>query len=85
MAAAAPGSTTVIGTEVNLTYRLAVTHADRLVLPLARSLCPNMYNTSLRDILLCLDHLGEVDEIVIPPETVCDARLALERMLSVNN
>ena len=85
VAEAGAGSTTVIGTEVNLTHRLAVMHPDRRVLPLARSLCPNMYKTSLRDMLACLDHLGEVDEVIVPPDTTEDARKALQRMLAVNN
>jgi quinolinate synthase len=81
--AAAPGSTIVIGTEINLIQRLALDHPELTIVPLARSLCPNMYKTSIRDILVCLDNLGEVDEIIVPDEVAADAKLALDRMLMV--
>jgi len=77
------GSTVVIGTEISFVSRLAAENPDKKVVPLARSLCPNMFRTSAADLLWVLDKIGEVNEITVPPETVRDARLALDRMLKL--
>ncbi len=75
------GSTVVIGTEINFVSRIARDNPDKKVVPLARSLCPNMFRTSPADLLWVLDRIGEVNEIVVPEETARDARVALDRML----
>jgi len=77
------GSTVVVGTEINLVSRLARMFPDKNVVPLARSLCPNMFKTSLRDLCYLLENWPE-DHIVSVPEYIAkDAKLALERMLAL--
>ena len=83
VAQAPPGSTTVIGTEINLTARMAMEHPDKIVVELARSLCPNMFRISLKHLRHTLENLGEVGEILVPEPDRSDARLALERMLAL--
>jgi quinolinate synthase len=77
------GSTLYIGTEINLVTRLAAEHPDRNILPLAPSLCPNMYRITmsrLRDTLPALPG-GEIVEV--DPQVRENAQLALERMLAL--
>lgn len=84
---AAPGSTIVIGTEINLTARLAAEHTDKTVVELSRSLCPNMFRINARKLHETVTHLGEpgeIGEIVIPDALIRDARLALDRMLQIH-
>jgi quinolinate synthase len=83
---AEPGSTIVIGTEINLTSRLATEHPDKTVVELSRSLCPNMFRINVRKLHETVTNLGQpgqVGEIVIPDEHIRDARLALDRMLAI--
>jgi quinolinate synthase len=80
---APPGTTIFIGTEIHHVNRLARNNPDKKVLPLARSLCPNMYKVSLNDLLWTLDNLGEVNVVEVPTEVKKDARKALERMLEI--
>ena len=82
--AAPPGSVTVLGTEVNHPNNLNIKYPDKTVLELSRSLCPNMYKINLRNVLFTLDHLGEIDEIVVPPDVVRDGRRAIERMFELS-
>ncbi|HUT55635.1 MAG TPA: quinolinate synthase NadA [bacterium] len=83
----AAGSVIAVGTEINLVERLARKHAGtRTVLPLARSLCPNMYKINLNNLCWTLESIprgpeGWVNRITIPPEVKRDAALALRRML----
>jgi len=77
------GSTVVVGTEINLVSRLATMFADKKVVPLARSLCPNMFKTSLRDLCYTLEHFPEDRRIAVPDYLRADAHLALERMLKL--
>ncbi len=83
VAKAPPGSTIVIGTEINLTARLALEHPDKTVVELARSLCPNMFRISLKHLRNTLENLGELGEIEVPDPDRSDARVALERMLAL--
>lgn len=78
---APPGSTTVIGTEINLVSRLAYENPDKTVVELSRSLCPNMYKINLRNLLYTLEHPGEVNVVEISDEVKYYASLALNRML----
>ncbi len=77
------GSTIVIGTEINLTARLAMEHPDKVVVDLARSLCPNMFRISLKHLRETLEELGERGEIIVPEADRRSARVALERMLTL--
>lgn len=77
------GSTVVIGTEINFVSRLARENPGKRIVPLARSLCPNMFRTSPADLLWVLERIGEVNEIVVDEATKESAKLALERMLKL--
>jgi len=80
---AAAGSTVVIGTEISFVSRIARENPGKKIVPLARSLCPNMFRTSATDLLWVLDELGRVNEIRVADETATQARLALDRMLAL--
>ncbi|HYA40694.1 MAG TPA: quinolinate synthase NadA [Syntrophobacteraceae bacterium] len=80
---AAPGSTIVIGTEINLIDRLALEYPDRKVLDLHRSLCPNMFRINLGNLLRTLENIGEMNVVEVPEEIKDGARLALGRMLAL--
>ncbi len=81
--AAPPGSTIVIGTEINLITRLARQYRDRTILPLVSSMCPNMYKNSPRDLLHVLENPGRVNVVRVADEIREPARLALQRMLDL--
>jgi quinolinate synthase len=81
--AAPPGSTLVIGTEVNLVTRLARELADRVILPLRRSLCGNMFKVSLGRVAAALEALPEAEPVRLAESVRAEARLALERMLEI--
>ncbi len=80
---AGPGSVVVVGTEINLVKRLARDFPDRTVRPLDTSLCPNMYKTTLAKLADVLESFDDMNEIVLRPEIVEHARVALERMLAL--
>lgn len=80
---AEPGSTVVVGTETNLVNRLNEEFLDRQVFPLSRSICPNMWKISLKDLAWCLEHPDEADQVVVPEPIRSEARVALDRMLSI--
>jgi len=77
------GKTIIIGTEINMAHRLGKENPDKNVLPLARSLCPNMFKTSISDLCYVLDNFPVDNEISVPQYIADDARLALERMLNI--
>ncbi len=77
------GSTIVVGTEIHLVQRLAKQYADRAVVPLGHSLCPNMYRINLRNLCWTLEELGTVNEVLVPEPTRTEARVALECMLEI--
>jgi quinolinate synthase len=80
---AEPGSTIVIGTEINLVNRLAMEHPDKRIFELARSLCPNMYKINLKNLLWTLDNIGEINIVTVPEQIKSEAKVALERMLAI--
>jgi quinolinate synthase len=80
---AEPGSTIVIGTEINLVSRLAEDRPDVNIIPLARSLCPNMYKISLRYLLWTLDGSGSRHVVDVSEKIATGARKALSRMLEI--
>ena len=80
---APPQSIVVIGTEINLVRRLALEHPDKEILDLAYSLCPNMFKINLEKLLGTLKTLGKANVIAVPDPVRIEARLALERMLSL--
>lgn len=81
---APPGATILVGTEINLIDRLNAVHADKTVLPLRRSLCPNMYKINPENLLDTLKHVGRKNIVTVAEHIKADARLALNRMLSLS-
>jgi quinolinate synthase len=81
--AAPAGSVVVIGTEFNLVKRLAEEHPDKTIVPLIESLCPNMYKINPENLLDSLVHIGRKNVVTVSGEIKEDARLALDRMLTL--
>ena len=77
------GATIYIGTEINLVARLDQEHEDKTILPLARSLCPNMFRITLRRLRDTLARLPGGDTISVDRQVRENARLALETMLRI--
>lgn len=77
------GSIIGIGTELNLVNRLGKQHSDKKILPLTRSLCPNMYKINLNNLCWTLENLGEINIVSVPNKIKNDARNALDRMLQI--
>ncbi|WP_339061302.1 quinolinate synthase NadA [Tepidibacillus marianensis] len=88
IAASSSGSKWAVGTEHNLVHRLAQTYPDKEIVPLNPfpCLCSTMNKIELKhlfDILEGLDK-GEIwNQISVDQETADNAKLALERMLSL--
>lgn len=86
--AAAPGTTFAIGTEINLVQRLASEHPDKTIFCLDSVICPcsTMYRIHPSYLAWVLESLSRgniVNRITVPHEIAADARVALERMLSL--
>ncbi len=77
------GTTIIIGTEINLINRLAQEYPDKTIFELHNSLCPNMFKINLQNLLQALENIGEYNVISVPEDIKADARLALDRMLSL--
>lgn len=77
-----PGDKVAIGTEVNMIHRLAVQNPDKLVIPLVRSLCPNMFKISTGDLRDCLENLDTWEPVKPDPREKHFAKLALDNMLA---
>lgn len=81
---AAFGSTVIVGTEFNLVERLANRYAGRLnIIPLKESVCADMARINLDNLLHVLKHWPEDNRVDVPPAVAADARLALDRMLTL--
>ncbi|MFC1533551.1 quinolinate synthase NadA [Thermodesulfobacteriota bacterium] len=80
---APPGSTILVGTEINLISRLNLEYPDKEVLPLHRSLCANMFKINLGKLLWTLENIGQVNVVKVPEDIKADARVALDRMLAL--
>jgi quinolinate synthase len=88
IAAAPPGSTFAIGTEINLVQRLAGQHPEHTIFCLDSIVCPcsTMYRIHPGYLAWVLEALerGEVlNRITVPESIAVPARIALERMLSL--
>ena len=86
--AAEPGSSWVIGTELNLVRRLANDHPDKDIHFLEDTVCfcSTMNRIDLPHLVWALEQLveGEVpNRIVVDPQTTEEARVALDRMLAL--
>jgi quinolinate synthase len=77
-----PGEKVAIGTEVNMIHRLAVEHQDKLIIPLVRSLCPNMFKISTGDLRECLENLDTWEPVIADPAEKQHAKVALDNMLA---
>jgi len=87
-AAAPAGSTFAIGTEINLVQRLAGQYPQHTIFCLDPVICPcsTMYRIHPGYLAWALESLerGEiVNRIVVPERIAANARIALERMLSL--
>ena len=85
---APPGARFAIGTELNLVNRLADTHPDKTVVYLDRTVCfcSTMNRIDLPHLVHVLENLVEgrvINRIDVHPRTKSDARVALDRMLSL--
>ena len=88
IADAPPGSVWAIGTEISMVNRLAAQHPDILVFCLDSVICPcsTMYRIHPAYVSWTLDGLNEgvvVNRIQVDENTAAEARVALDRMLSV--
>ena len=76
------GDKVAIGTEVNMIHRLAVQNPDKLIIPLVRSLCPNMFKISTGDLRDCLENLDTWEPVTPDPAEKAFAKTALDNMLA---
>ena len=80
---AGPGSTVVVGTEVDMVTRFAAKYKDRRVIPLTPSRCPNMWATTPSKVLTVIRDFPQTHRITVPESIAMDARKALDRMFQV--
>ncbi len=88
LAAAEPGSSWVVGTELNLVRRLALAHPDKKVhfLEKAVCFCSTMNRIDLPHLVWSLESLAAgrvVNRIVVDPDVGHWARVALDQMLAL--
>jgi quinolinate synthase len=86
--AAPAGSAWAVGTEINLVSRLAKEHPDKTVFCLDPQICPcsTMYRIHPSFLCWALESLVEgvvVNEVVVPDEMRENARIAIDRMLTL--
>ncbi|HUF52682.1 MAG TPA: quinolinate synthase NadA [Dehalococcoidia bacterium] len=82
------GSIWAVGTEINLVSRLARENPDKTIFCLDPVVCPcaTMYRIHPAYLAWTLDELAEgrvVNQVRVPEDEARDAKVALERMLSV--
>jgi quinolinate synthase len=78
------GATIIIGTESQLVRRLAEEHKNRLTIKVLRgSFCPNMAKTNEQNLLRLLRDWPDRNIVRVPSALAAEARLCLERMLSL--
>jgi quinolinate synthase len=82
------GSTAAIGTEIHLVQRLDNEHADKTVVSLDPLICPcsTMFRIDRAHLAWVLENLVEgrvVNRITVDDDTAEQARVALDRMLSL--
>ena len=88
IAAAPAGSVFAVGTEINLVSRLAKENPDKTVFCLDPVVCPcsTMFRVHPAYLLWAMESLVEgrvVNQIVVPEEIAGQAKVALDRMLSI--
>ncbi len=81
------GSAWAVGTEANMVRRLATDNPDKFVHLLSdAAACTSMSRIDPPHLLWVLDNLAEgrvVNRISVPEDVAADARIALERMISI--
>jgi len=88
VSAAEAGTQWAVGTEIHLVNRLGKEFPDRTVISLDPNVCvcTTMFRIAPQHLLWALENLGQgrvVNRILVDEETKGGARLALERMLSL--
>ncbi len=88
IADAPPGSKFAVGTEINLVSRLARENPDKLVFCLDPVVCPcsTMYRIHPAYLCWAMEELAAgrvVNQVELDEDTRRDAKIALERMLTV--
>ncbi|HEY7857687.1 MAG TPA: quinolinate synthase NadA [Candidatus Nanopelagicales bacterium] len=88
LAAAEPGSSWGLGTELNLVRRLALAHPDKKVVFLEKNVCfcSTMNRIDLPHLVWTLENLvagNVVNRIEVEPDVAHWARIALDRMLAL--
>ena len=88
IADAEPGSAWAVGTEISLVNRIAQQNPDKTVFCLDSVVCPcsTMYRIHPAYLSWVLDGLNEgvvVNQITVDDRTAAEARVALDRMLSI--
>jgi quinolinate synthase len=88
IAAAPPGATIAVGTEIHMVQRLARAHADKTIVSLDPLICPcaTMFRIDAPHLAWVLDALvagNIVNQIVVDREDAHWARVALQRMLDI--
>ncbi|MEN8727606.1 MAG: quinolinate synthase NadA, partial [Sulfurovum sp.] len=79
-----PEQKVAIGTEYNLVNRMR--KGNTYVLSSTKPECPTMNETTLEDLYNTLKSIEDnkpINEIVVDPDTIKYANLALERMLAI--
>ena len=82
------GSQWAVGTEINMVHRLTEHHPDRFIIPLSDTVkpCMDMFKIGRENLLWCLENLLEgniVNQVRLASQTAAEAKLALDRMLSI--
>ena len=82
----AQGSIIAIGTELHLVQRLAREERGKKIIPLARSICPNMSKINLSNLFFLLEKIERgkdnwINQVIAPEPIRKDAKIALARML----
>jgi quinolinate synthase len=88
IANAPAGSTFAVGTEINLVSRLAKENPDKTVFCLDPVVCPcsTMFRVHPAYLAWTIESLAEgrvVNQVIVPENIAANAKLALDRMLSI--
>ncbi len=76
-------SVIAIGTEINMVKRLSSEYPDKKIIPLSRSLCPNMSKVNLYNLAYVMDNIGDSNIVEVEPEIEKQAKVALQKMLDI--
>ena len=71
----------IVGTEVDMTYRLGKEVPGKTFIPVPTAVCPNMKRTTISSLIKALETLSP--EITLSPELIEAARKPLERMMEI--